>query len=116
MDDSDPALLTEAEAIYLANRNALSKGWEIIPDRAEQIAKLYNVDTSKLEIPEHQADTIPLVDQYHEFFKKKASQKGEDTKLNDEPEDESSLSSNEETDSGNSESFSDDSLNDFIVK
>lgn len=74
MNDDDPKLLSDVDAEYLKNKKALLAGWKLVPDRSEQIAKMYGVDTSKLEPLEAPAQTIPLIDRYHEFFMGKAKE------------------------------------------
>lgn len=89
-----------------------------MPDRAEQIAKMFGVDTSKLETPATQANTIPFIDRYHEFFMAKAanSNASEDSSSDGE----SVVTSSEDSSSdASSESDSDQdtgsSMDDFVI-
>lgn len=105
----------------MANRDKLLHGWKLIPDRAEQIAKMYGVDTSQLETPEREADTTPYFDRYHEFFVAKANEKPSGDFQIDEDEESISSSSSASSEASSSSSSKEESsdhpsLDDFVVK
>lgn len=116
MSDDDPKLLSDIDAEYLKNKKALLAGWKLVPDRSEQIAKMYGVDTSKLETLEAPAQTIPLIDQYHEFFMAKAKEtiKAEESSVGESIDSDDSSSEEHEQDSdSSSEEHESDSSSDI---
>lgn len=78
------------------------------------------MDTSEIKIPAHQANTLPLLDHFHEFFieKGKQDQKEEPNSVNLNSEEAYSANSDSENSSDDdlSDNSSDQSSeNDFIV-
>lgn len=110
----DPKLLTPTELKYLQAKQELMRGFSRFPDRASQVAEKYGVDISALEMPEKQADTVPLVDLFNSYFILKGTQ----AKSTNEPTEDDMVEdvSNEDTGDSSGEEDTEGSDNDFIVE
>jgi hypothetical protein len=101
----DPKLLTETERKYLQAKEELLRGFARFPDRASQIAEKYGVDVNSIEVPEKQANTIPLLDLYNSYFISKATLPANASNSNDDSEEAEDIEAN----SNDSSSAEDDS-------